>query len=103
MAKAYPAEHFQPAPLTVELTGGDRTIRISQDSISLVYLVPGFVIYFSAAFQIGYFGHIGIEFLSLVGPGDWLFIAGAMLLPTCMLMPLISPERLHGAEGVRHC
>lgn len=51
------------------------TARIDT-TISAPVALASAAVFFGTLFQIGYFGEIGIEFLSMTGAGDWLYAIG---------------------------
>jgi hypothetical protein len=63
---------------------------LSPSSISPTFLVTGASILYGAAFQLGYFSHVGMHFLQLAGPLDILFVLAAIVPIFFLLWPLLN-------------
>ena len=65
-------------------------LRIDSTPISLTVLVPALAILYGSAFQVGYFIHVGVEFLPHMSVWDIMFPIAA-LLPFCFIwLPIVS-------------
>jgi hypothetical protein len=53
--------------------------------LPVAFAVPGLLFTLTAAFQFGYFLQVGLEFISFIGPGDWLLPAGLLTVATVLL------------------
>lgn len=63
---------------------------ITPANVSPAFLVTGASIVYGAAFQLGYFSHVGMHFLQLAGPLDILFVVAAVVPVFFVLWPLLS-------------
>jgi hypothetical protein len=61
-------------------------MMVSVEKLVVPFLLTAVLCYFAAAFQIGYFSNVGLEFLSFVGPSDMLFPLGVVALFCLILM-----------------
>lgn len=55
------------------------------EDVPTTWLVTGALIFFGTIFEVGYFFSIGLEFMSTVGVGDWVFSIAVMSVPIAIL------------------
>lgn len=63
---------------------------LSPSGMSPTLLATGTSILYGAAFQLGYFSHVGMHFLQLAGPLDILFMFAAIVPLLFLLWPMFS-------------
>lgn len=56
-------------------------MRLDIQELPATFWVPALLIYLGSMFQVGYFQSFGLEFLTTVGAGDWLFALLVMAIP----------------------
>jgi hypothetical protein len=82
--RAAEVEIYEP-PQPVQIYEG---MRIDGSPIALPVLIPMLGLFYGAAFQIGYFINVGIEFMPFMSALDFVFSAAAMLTLTILWLPV---------------